>query len=83
VPPVSGSIAAISANTIVVSMVKRPAMIQTAKIRIGDPSRAAISAGRIKIPEPIMVVMIRAVAVDSPMVRLKSWCCCGIIIFYL
>ena len=50
-------------------------MIQTEKIKIGDPSNAAISAGRIKIPEPIMVVMTRAVAVDSPMVRLKSWCC--------
>jgi hypothetical protein len=62
-------------------MVKRPATIQTAKIRIGDPSKEAISAGRIKMPEPIMVVMIRAVAVDNPMVRLKSWCC-GIIIFY-
>jgi hypothetical protein len=46
-------------------------MTQTEKIKIGDPSRAAISAGRIKMPEPIMVVMIRAVAVDSPMVRLN------------
>jgi hypothetical protein len=44
-------------------------MIHTEKIKMGDPSNPAISAGRIKIPEPIMVAMIRAVAVDNPMVR--------------
>jgi hypothetical protein len=61
--------AATSANTITESIVKRPAMIHTEKIKIGDPSNPAISAGRIKMPEPIMVAMIRAVAVDNPMVR--------------
>jgi hypothetical protein len=44
-------------------------MIQAAKISVGEPSKAAISAGRIKMPEPIMVAITREMAVDNPMVR--------------
>lgn len=61
--------AATSANTITDSIVKMPAMIHTTNISVGEPSNAAISAGRIKIPEPIMVAITREIAVGSPMVR--------------
>jgi hypothetical protein len=80
-PPVSGIIAATSASTIAENIVKTPAIIHAAKIKPGEPKRAAISAGLIKIPEPIIVVITIAVAVDKPIVRLKT-CLLAIVDFW-
>jgi hypothetical protein len=62
-----------SANTITLNIVKSPAMIQVTKIKAGEPNKAAISAGLMKMPEPIIVVITIAVAVENPIVLEKPW----------
>jgi len=64
-PPVSGIIAPISAVDIALNNVTRPAITHTNNINAGEPTSAAISAGRIKIPEPITPPTTNEAAVDK------------------
>ena len=64
-PPVSGIIAPISAAHIALNNVRSPAIIQISKIKTGEPTSAAISAGRIKIPEPMTPPTTNEAAVDK------------------
>jgi hypothetical protein len=68
-PPVAGIIAPISASTIMLNKLNTPAIIHTRNISEGEPSNPAISAGRIKMPDPITLPITMEIAVDRPMVR--------------
>jgi hypothetical protein len=71
-PPVSGNIAAASALLNAPVSDISPATTHTLNCTKGEPSSFAISAGFIKMPEPIIVPITISTVVVRPRVRLKE-----------
>jgi hypothetical protein len=67
-PPVRGNIAPISAKIKAPNKENIPAMTQTRASQTGQPTCAAITAGFIKMPEPMMLPVTTAVAAQKPIV---------------
>ena len=71
-PPARGSIAASSAHEREAITVRTPAAIQTPRRPDGEPTRRALSAETMKMPEPIMDPTTSAVASKRRMAR-RRW----------
>ena len=79
-PPASGIIEASSPYEIAAAMVKTPVTAHATNSHPPPPSSRYISAGTIKIPDPIMVPMTIMTESKSPSSRIKPVLCSATVV---